>query len=163
MNRITALLLLLAVFATPALADDETRPVAQVPLLALADGPHDDIRALLDTYWQAYYQTGTEDSFNRDDLRVGRIDLNGDGREELVLMITAPAWEAEQGKPFVVAQWRAQKWAAIGWGWGDEDTVFATTEILGGWHSIDGGHMLLRWNGTAYQPEDKAPEAPVIP
>lgn len=155
MSRIAALMLVFAALAAPAWAEDEVHPYAQVPLLPLADGVHDDIDTLIQALWQPYYNTGAEHAFGRDNIRVGRIDLNGDGDAELVLMIDAPGWEAAPGNPFLVAQWLKKRWVAVGWGWGDEDTVFATTEVRGGWRSIDGGKMVMRWMGREYQPEEK--------
>lgn len=151
----TAVLLVLLAFAVPAMADDLPRPVSQVPLLPLAEGPHDDVDALVQAFWQPYYNTGAEHAFGRANLRVGRIDLNGDGQAELVLMVDAPGWEAGQGNPFVVATWIKKRWVAVGWGWGDEDTLFATDEVIGGWRTIDSGSQILRWAGTEYQFTDK--------
>lgn len=153
MKHTAALLLAIFAFAAPATAADDVRPFAQVPLVPLADPVPQDVETLLRTFWQPYYNSGGENSFTRDNLRAGRVDLNGDDRAEMVLMIDAPGWEAEFGNPFVVAEWTKGSWNAIGWGWGDEDTVFATTEVVGGWHSIDGGRQLLRWAGTEYRAE----------
>ncbi|HLO75817.1 MAG TPA: hypothetical protein VK196_05110 [Magnetospirillum sp.] len=155
MSRIAASLLVLFALAAPAWAADEIRPVAQVPLLPLAEEVPADIDTLIRTLWRTYYNTGAESSFGRDSVRVGRVDLDGDGSSELVLMIDAPAWEAGPGSPFVVTQWRNKRWVPVGWGWGDEDTVFATTEVLGGWRSIDTGKLLLRWVGREYRYEEK--------
>lgn len=155
MNRIAALFLAAAVFAVPAKADDQLRPFAQVPLIPPADVLPADVESMIRAFWPTYYNSGGEHTFGRDNLRIGRIDLNGDERSELVLMIDAPGWEAEPGNPFVVAQWRKTRWVAVGWGWGDEDTVFATTEVQGGWRSIDAGKMVMRWTGKEYGNEDK--------
>lgn len=160
MTRIAALLLASLALAAPARAADDARPFAQVPLVPLADPVPADVDALVKAFWQPYYNTGAENAFTRQNLRIGRIDLDGDDRPELVLMVDAPGWEAEHGNPFVVAQWRKGRWIAVGWGWGDEDTLFATTEMLGGWRSIDGGHTLLRWSGTEYRSEEKAAARP---
>ncbi|MCR6629815.1 MAG: hypothetical protein NVV74_07050 [Magnetospirillum sp.] len=155
MSRISALLLVLVALAAPARAAEDVRPVAQVPLVPVAEGPNEPLDVLLRTFWAEYYNAAGDNAFGRNDLRVGLIDLNGDGRGELVLMVDAPGWEAEQGNPFVVAEWRNKRWIAVGWGWGDEDTVFATTEVLGGWRSIDGGKVTLRWSGREYAVEAK--------
>ena len=160
MTRIAALLLASLALAAPARAADDSRPFAQVPLVPAADPVPADVDALVKAFWQPYYYGTDEHAFTRDNLRVGRIDLDGDERAELVLMIDARGWEAEHGNPFVVAQWRKGRWIAVGWGWGDEDTVFATTEVLGGWRSIDGGRALLRWTGKEYQSEAKAAALP---
>lgn len=156
MKRIAALLLAALAFAVPARAADDVRPFAQVPLLPVAERLPDDVEAMLRALWPTYYNSGGENAFGRDNLRMGRIDLDSDDRAELVVMVDAPGWEAEPGTPFVVAQWRKNRWIAVGWGWGDEDTVFATTEVLGGWHSIESGHQVLRWIGKEYRLEEKA-------
>lgn len=155
MNRFAALVLATLTFAAPALAADDVRPFAQVPLVPLVAEMSDDMNTLVWSLWPSYYNSGGENSFGRDNLRMGRIDLNGDDRPELVLMIDAPGWEADAGNPFVIAQWRKDRWVAVGWGWGDEDTTFATTEVVGGWRSIDGGKQVLRWIGTEYRIEEK--------
>ena len=155
MKRITAFFLSLMTLAASARAMEDARPVAQVPLVPLVESVPADIEAVLHTFWPHYYNSGGENGFGRENLRVGRIDLNGDTQPELVLMVDAPGWEAEQGFPMVVAQWRTGRWNAVGWGWGDEDTVFATTETLGGWRSIDGGKVVMRWQGREYRAEDK--------
>lgn len=155
MKTVAALLLASITLAAPAWAMDDSRPVAQVPLVPLAETVPDDVDALVRTFWGQYYNAGGENGFTRDNLRLGRIDLDGDGRPELVVMVDAPGWEAEQGNPFVVAQWRKTRWIAVGWGWGDEDTVFATSEVQGGWRSIDGGKVVMRWLGREYHAENK--------
>lgn len=160
MNRIAALLLACLVFAVPAQAADDARPYAQVPLVPPGERLPEDITDLLYAFWPSYYNSVGENAFGPNHLRLGRIDLNGDDRPELVLMVDAPGWEAEQGNPFVVAQWRKGRWIAVGWGWGDEDTLFATSEVLGGWRSIDGGRTLLRWVGKEYRSEEKASARP---
>src|SRR5512145_1956216 len=139
MKRIAAFLLATLALAAPAWAMDELHPFAQVPLVPAAETLPDDIASLAYALWPQYYNTGVENGFSRDNLRLRRIDLNDDRAAQLVLMVDAPGWEANPGNPFVVAQWRKNRWVAIGWGWGDEDTVFSTTEVQGGWHSIDGG------------------------
>lgn len=156
MKRMAAFLLACLVLAAPAKAADDARPFAQVPLLPVADQLPDDLETAVWAWWPTYFNSGRENSFGRGDLRVGRIDLNGDDRPELVLMIDAPGWEAANGNPFVVAQWRKNRWVAVGWGWGDEDTLFATTEVQGGWRSLDTGSQVMRWTGREYRPEDKA-------
>ncbi|MGE5476209.1 MAG: hypothetical protein ACM3Q1_06110 [Bacteroidales bacterium] len=160
MIRRIALLLAVLTLAAPARAQDDVRPFAQVPLVPATEQLPDDVEAMVWAFWPSYYKSGGENTFGREHLRLGRIDLNGDDRAELVLMIDAPGWESAQGNPFVVAQWRKNRWVAVGWGWGDEDTVFATTETLGGWHSIDGGKVVMRWQGREYRLEDKATATP---
>lgn len=155
MSRIAAFLLAVLAFAAPARAADDMRPFAQVPLVPLGESMSDDVSDMVWAFWPTYFNSGRENSFGREHLRVGRIDLNGDNRAELVLMIDAPGWEAEPGNPFVVAQWIKGRWVAVGWGWGDEDTVFATTEVQDGWRSIDAGKVVMRWAGKEYKLEDK--------
>ncbi|HTH17166.1 MAG TPA: hypothetical protein VL974_10975 [Magnetospirillum sp.] len=159
MSRIAAPLLLLVALAFPAWAADYLRPIAQVPLLPLADGPHEDIDALVQDLWKPYYNTADEHAFGRDNLRVGRVDLDGDGKDELVLMIDAPGWNDVNGNTLVVAQWRNKHWFAIGLGWGDEDTVFTTNDIRQGWRTIETGTQLMRWVGREYKVEEKAASA----
>lgn len=160
MTRITALFLATLALAAPAWGADGTRLLAQVPLVPPTETLPDDVADLVYGFWPQYYNSVGENAFSRDNLRLGRIDLNGDDKPELVLMVDSPSWEAGEGFPFVVAQWRKGRWIAVGWGWGDEDTVFATTEVQNGWHSIDGGRMVLRWVGSQYQPEEKAASTP---
>lgn len=154
MKRIAVCLVCLLSLATPARAMDDVHPVAQVPLVPPAETLPDDLLALLYGLWPEYYNSGREDGFTRDNLRLGRIDLNGDGTSELVLMIDAPGWEAPPGNPFVVAQWRKKRWVPIGWGWGDEDTVFATDNSFDGWLGIDSSKMSMRWTGKEYRTEE---------
>lgn len=155
MRHMTTLLFVLLASTVPAAAQEGLRPVSQIPLLAVADGVHEDIDTLLLAHWQAHFNTDAEHAFGREQVRVGRIDLDGDDRAELVLMVDAPGWHADQGSPFVVAQWSDKRWLAVGWGWGDEDTLFATDEIKSGWRSIDTGTQVLRWDGTEYSFSDK--------
>ena len=155
MLRVCASLLLALSLSLPAAAGAEPRLVGQVPLLPMADGVHEDIDSLVVAHWKGHFNTSAEHSFGRDAIRVGRFDLNGDNRAELVLMVDAPGWQAAQGNPFVVAQWIKQRWIAIGWGWGDEDTLFATDELNAGWRSIDSGTQVLRWTGKEYIASDK--------
>lgn len=122
----------------------------QVSLLPPAPGPHPDLEALLDQYWHQYWQADGELGFGLENIRVGRADLNDDDEAELFLMIDRPSWFSTDGKPFVIATWRDRKWVAIGWGWGDEDGIWVTTEKLAGWRSVDAGNYLMHWEGTAY-------------
>lgn len=154
MRRILALLSVLLA-ATPAVAQDLHRLVAQVPLLPLAEGRQDEIEGLIKAHWRDYWGGQGRLAFGREDLRVGRIDLDGDGRAELFVMIDRPAWETNWGKPFVVATWGARGWSPVGWGWGDEDSVFVTAERLDGWLSIDTPSHWLRHAGKGYQTTDK--------
>lgn len=155
MRPMTVLLFVLLALAHPAVAQESVRPVSQIPLLPLADGAQPDVDDLLAAFWQPYFNTGAEHSFGRDRVRAGRVDLNDDDRAELVLMIDAPGWQADQGNPFVIATWTNKRWVAVGWGWGDEDTLFATDEIMGGWRSVDSGTQLLQWSGKEYSFRDK--------
>lgn len=156
MRRLALLFLALFVLATPAGAQDGLRLAAQIPLLPLADGVQRDIDDLAVALWQPYYHTQAEHSFARDNLRASRFDLNGDGEAELILMVVAPGWEADQGNPFVIARWVNKRWLAIGWGWGDEDTLFATDEVLGGWRTVMSQSQIIRWSGRDYQARERA-------
>lgn len=156
MKRIAACIVCLFALAAPARAAGESRLLAQVPLVPPGEATlPEDVLAFLYALWPDYYNSVREGGFTRDNLRLGRIDLNGDGTSELVLMVDAPGWEAAPGNPFVVAQWRRGRWLAVGWGWGDEDTVFATDDTSGGWLGIDGGKATMRWNGKEYHTEEK--------
>ncbi len=153
----TLLLSVLLLFAVPALADDGIAPVGQIALMPPGEIDHPDIEAIIRTHWKDYYRTGAEHSFDRDKVRVGRFDLNGDGLAELIVMIDDADWEAEHGKPLLVADWINKGWRAVGWSWGDDETVFATTEIVAGWRTIDTGTQYLRWDGKLYQRVNKSP------
>ena len=155
MTRIATIILASLALAVPAWAAEDARPLAQVPLVPPTETLPDDVAALVYGFWPQYYNGSGENAFTRDNLRLGRIDLNGDTKPELVLMVDAPGWEAGEGYPFVVAQWRKGRWLAVGWGWGDEDTVFATDDTVGGWLGIDGGKAIMRWNGKEYRTEEK--------
>lgn len=148
--------------ATPlAFAQEVPRPVAQIPLLRLADGEQRDITDLVMALWQPYYNTNAEHAFGRDNLRAGRFDLDGDGQAELILMIDAEGWEADPGDPFVIARWTQGHWIPVGWGWGDQDSVFAAEEIQGGWRTVVTNSEILRWTGREYQiTERELPPAP---
>lgn len=150
----TAFAALLA--AAPVAAQEAPRLAAQVALLPMPERGLADVEALVRSHWKAHYETGHEDGFTREHLRAGRFDLDDDGRPELFVMIDKENWVAEHGKPFVVAEWggAARGWYAIGWGWSDEDTIFATTEKIAGWRSIETNAHLLRWDGKgAYRPD----------
>lgn len=151
MRFLAALLLLCLATAHPAAAQESPRPVGQVPVLPLPPGDHPDIEALLRAHWAPYYNTGHEHAFDRGKVRAGRFDIDGDGHPELFVLINQAAWEAEGGHPLVVAKWMAQGWTAIGWSWGDEDTIFATAEIIDGRRTIDTGTQLLRWGRGVYE------------
>lgn len=155
MKRIAACLACLLVLAAPARATEGARLLAQVPLVPPGETLPEDLLAFLYALWPDYYNSVREGGFTRDNLRLGRIDLNGDGTSELVLMVDAPGWEAAPGNPFVVAQWRKGRWLAVGWGWGDEDTVFATDEIRDHWRTIDTGTQYLYWDRGLYSRADK--------
>lgn len=155
MRRLALLFLALFALAMPARAQDGLRLAAQISLLSLNDGVQRDIDDLALALWQPYYHTQAEHAFARDNLRAGRFDLNGDGEAELILMVVAPGWEADQGNPFVVARWVNKRWLAVGWGWGDEDGLFATDEILGGWRTLVSHSQVIRWNGREYQARER--------
>lgn len=154
MHRFTLLLALL-VIALPAAAQEQPRPLGQVPMLPLDAGEHADIETLLRSYWPPYFNTGHAEGFGRDAVRAGRFDIDGDGRAELFVMIEHPTWTAEHGQPLVVATWSNKGWNAVGWSWGDEDTVFVTNETIGGWRTIDTGTQLMRWERSDYGRTDK--------
>jgi hypothetical protein len=152
---IVHLAVLLALAALPASAQDYGRPAAMVALQPLPDTGTPDIEALLKAHWKAYYNGGGRNGFFRDQVRAGRIDLNEDGQAELFLLIDAPDWQGDRGRPLVVAQWTAKGWAAIGWSFADSDSVFVTTERVQGWASIETASQGLRWTGSGYKAQDK--------
>ena len=123
----------------------------QVGMLPPSPGPHPDLEALLSTFWPAYYNVSGPLGFTIDQVRVGRADLHDDGNEALLLMIDHPGWQADLGKPFMIATWSKPQWTAIGWGWGDEDSIFMLTETKKGWHSVETGTQTLSWIGKQYE------------
>jgi hypothetical protein len=143
MRRIVLLLFLL--LTAPALGAEP--PMAQVPMLPLAGEPGSDVETLVGMNWENYWRDKGHYGFGPEHLRVGRFDLDGDGVEELIVVVDKPEWLGPEGKPLVVATWRKDRWRPVGWGWGDEDTIFVTGERVDGWHSIDGGNFILRWAG----------------
>jgi len=151
MRRLASLLLALIAVSLPVRAQEAPGLAAQIPLLPLAEGVQRDIDDLAVALWGAYYHTGAEHAFARADLRAGRFDLNGDGQAELVLMVVAPGWEADQGHSYVVARWADRRWMPVGWGWSAEDSLFATTEVKDGWRTLMSNSQILRWNGREYQ------------
>lgn len=155
MMRLLALLLLCLTAALPAHAADVPRPISQVPLLPLPPGEHAELEALLRAHWGPYYNVKGEQGFGRDKVRAGRFDVDGDGRAELFVLIAQESWEGQDGRPLVVANWTARGWNAIGWSWGDEDTVFVTTETINGWRTIDTGTQLMRWGQGIYDRVEK--------
>lgn len=155
MRTLVLLLALLLVAPLAQAQDKELRPVAQIALLPLKPGPQDEVEALIRAYWKPYYQTQAPHAFGRDKVRAGRFDLDGDGQAELILLIDQEDWEAERGRPLVVAKWTDKGWLAVGWSWGDEDTVFVIDEAFLGWQTIDTGSQWLRWGGKEYQRVDK--------
>lgn len=130
-------------------------PVGQIAMLPLPASGQDDVIALVKAHWTPYFETQRAEAFGRESLRFGRFDLDGDSRAELVVMVTKADWEAEQGFPFVVASWTDAGWQAIGWSWGDEDTLFATDDIRQGWRTVDTGTQFLYWDGKTYARSDK--------
>ncbi len=147
------LILLITLFSllVPLSAGAQGPLLAQAPILPAAPGPHPDLDALLQRFWHDYYGVEGKQGFTMSQVRVGRIDLNDDDQLELILMIDAPGWKADAGKPFVIATWIDGEWVAIGWGWGDEDNVFSLTETVRGWHSLETGAYIMRWTGTQYE------------
>lgn len=156
MRHAHALIALTLLLSPPALAqEDQPRPVGQIALLPIGDSGRDDIVGLVKTHWRPYFQTQDPLAFDRDSVRAGRFDLDNDGRAELLVMITKTGWEAEHGFPLVVAAWTDKGWNAVGWSWGDEDTVFATDQVIDAWRSIDTGTQYLRWNRALYERVEK--------
>jgi hypothetical protein len=154
MRRIL-LALILSFLAVPAMAQQASRPLGQIPLLRLGEVKNPDIEALLELAWPKYWRQGGEFGFGPNEVRVGRFDLDDDDQAELFAMVDKPNWEATYGKPFVVATWSKKGWGIVGWGWGDEDGVFALTDVALGWHSIDTQAQVLEWNGRTYVNRDK--------
>lgn len=156
MRHAHTLSILFALIASPVLAQGQPpTPVAQIALLPIGDDDRDDVIALVKTHWLPYFQTQHPQAFGRESVRTGRFDLDGDGQAELLVMVTKADWAAQQGQPLVVATWTNAGWNAIGWSWGDEDTVFATSEIVDGWRSVDTGTQVLRWDRGLYSRHDK--------
>lgn len=151
MRRLASLLFALLVLSLPARAQESTRLAAQIPLLPLAEGVQHDIDDLAVALWGTYYHTNAEHAFARENLRAGRFDLNGDNQAELILMVIAPGWEADQGYSFVVARWVNKRWMPVGWGWSDEDSLFVTESQQGGWRTLMSNSQILRWDGREYQ------------
>lgn len=131
------------------------RPIEQIAMLPLNDGVPSDIDKVVAGVWGPYYNTSDENAFTRDNLRAGRADLNDDGWAELVLMLDHVLWKDAPGKPYLIATWQQDSWRVVGWGWGDEDGLFVTEEVMGGWHSIDSGSQWVHWTGKAYLSDDK--------
>ena len=153
MRRIPLLLVLalMALLPLSAQADGRLRLVDMVPLLPLADGDHPDIDDLMARHWHDFYRAAGPDGFGPADLRAGRIDLNGDGDDELVLMVDAPRWRSDDGQPFVIATWRNHAWLPVGWGWADDDGIFVTDQVNDSWHTLDAGKYLMPWGKDGYQ------------
>gem|GEM_PF-2923596 len=147
---VTALLWAASVSAP--LAQPLFQPEAMVGLQPLSDPPSPDLEALLKTQWPAYYRAG-EAGFSPAQVRVGRIDLNGDGSAELLVLLEAPDWRTLDGGPLLVARWKGQRWVPIGWAYAEAETVYVTAERLRGWASLETGAVWLRWDGQVYRPE----------
>ncbi|MEO0036288.1 MAG: hypothetical protein RLZZ501_2311 [Pseudomonadota bacterium] len=161
--RIRAALVTALLWAAPAsaaFAQALLQPLAQVGLQPLSDPPPADIDALLRAQWPGYYRGGGDPSFTPAQVRVGRIDLDGDGVAELLLLLEAPDWHGLDGGPLLVARWDGKAWRPVGWAYGDADGVYATAERLGGWASVDTGSFWLRWDGRAYRAEAVLPPDP---
>ncbi len=157
MRRITLLfiLVLAALLPLSAHADGRPKQLAMVPLLPLADDAHPDIDDLLGRFWHGYYRVESEYGFGPADVRAGRFDLDGDGDAELVLLIDQPKWRGADGLPFVVATWRDHRWLPVGWGWGDDDGIFVTDEVVDGWRTLDAGAFWMRWTKDGYRRDRK--------
>lgn len=149
MRRTILALILILSAALPVRAD--ITYFGQVPLLPPPEGEQPDIDALAAAAWPAYWRAAGAHGFTRSDLRLGRFDLDGDGIAELFLMIDSSAWANEHGKPMLVARWAKNGWLPVGWGWADEDRVFAGFEREQGWRSLDIGTHLMHWDGKQYQ------------
>jgi len=155
MRRFALLLCLVVLGGPPALAQSAPRQLAAIPLLPLTAGDHPDVEELLNTHWRGYYRGSGEFGFTIDQVRAGRFDLDGDDDPELLLLIDKPNWQAQEGKPFVVATWVKGHWLAVGWGWGDEDQVFVTDEVIDGWRTLDTPKLLMRWTAKGYRRDPK--------
>lgn len=157
MRFIAALLLASLWLLAPytASAQEYGRPVAQVALQPLPERETPDIEALLKTHWKAYYNSGGTAGFFRDQVRVGRIDLDEDGAAELIVLIDSPAWLSDKGQPLLVARWTSKGWTAVGWSFGESDGVFVTAQRVDGWATIETPSQWLRWNGASYQAIDR--------
>lgn len=154
MRRLLACLLLLSPQLVHAAEPEDLRPTAQIALLPVSD--HDDpaLASFVNALWGRYFQTDDPQAFGRAALRLGRMDLNGDGQAELLILVDAPDWETGAGYPLVVANWTRDGWNPIGWSWGDEDRVFVVDEAVDGWHSLSTGTQLLRWDHGVYAVTD---------
>jgi hypothetical protein len=156
MRRIIYAFCLFSALALPAPTSAAARPLAMVPMLPLADGPHLDIEDLLRRQWRGYFQSTGEFGFTTADIRAGRFDLNGDGDPELLVMIDTPKWTSTAGKTFVIATWQDHHWVVIGGSWADEDNILVTDESLESWRTLDTGQGWLRWTKKdGYQAEVK--------
>jgi hypothetical protein len=144
----TALLWAASSFA--AFAQDFGRPVALVALQPLPESVPADIDAVLKAQWPAYYRSAGEHGFGPDQVRAGRIDLNEDGRAELVLLVEAPDWNSVGGGPLLVARWTERGWTPIGWSYAEPEGVFVTSDRAGGWATIATPTYWLRWSGKSY-------------
>jgi len=160
MRRI-ALLICLIALAAPA-DGAEAPPLALVPMLPLAGEPGPDIEALVGAYWQSYWRASGFYGFGPANIRVGRWDLDGDGNDELIILVEQPDWQSTDGKPLLVATWENGRWKPVGWGWGDEDCVFVTSEVIDHWRTVDAGNYLLRWTSRNGYERDRKP-APALP
>jgi len=155
-RRIALLFCLVVLAALPVQAGGPSpRLVAMVPMLPLSPGPHPDIEDLLQRHWRDYFEGTGAHAFTLAEVRAGRIDLDGDGDDELVLMIDRADWQSDEGKPLVVATWTERHWLPVGWGWGDEDQIFVTDEVIDGWHTLDAGKFLMRWTPKGYRRDPK--------
>ena len=156
MRRVALLICLVVLAALPAQAQVAApHPLAAVPMLPLAAGPHPDIEDLLRRHWRDFFEGGGEHAFTLNDVRAGRFDFDGDGDPELVLMIDRPDWQSDDGKPLVIATWTEHHWLPVGWGWGDEDQILVTDQVIDGWRTLDIGKFLMRWTPNGYQRDPK--------
>jgi hypothetical protein len=157
MRRIAVLfaLVLVALLPLPAHADGAPKLLAMVPLLPLTDGDHPDVDDLLSRFWHGYYREDSEFGFGPADVRVGRFDLDGDGDDELFVLIDKAKWRGTEGQPFVVATWRDHAWLPVGWGWADDDGIFVTDEVIDSWRTLDAGKFRMRWTADGYRRDPK--------
>lgn len=149
------LILSLLLTALPAAAQELPKMVAQVALQPLPEAETPDIEAFVRSQWKAYYNGTGPYAFYRDQIRVGRIDLNEDGRAELFVLIDSPAWLSDKGLPLVVATWTSRGWSPIAFALGDSDGVFVTAERVDNWATILTPSQILQRVGRAYQAIDR--------
>ena len=81
------------------------------------------------------------------DVMVGRVDLNADGVDEIMMQIQGLGYCGSAGCDTVVLQRHDESWAVIGggrlWSW-------VLTERVCGYKSLIGRDGIYRWNGQRY-------------